>query len=185
MFLQVCNFSNNSHCPLFTFAIFSIFKFFTYILCRLQTNNLMMQMSAMILVNLDHSQNPGKMRHSKAILRTSQDGNDQLKLNIIERSTFILEAKAVGAANKLMTVVSNVIWIGWKSYQKNLMMQMSAMRMMNICTIHRILAKWDIPKLLWVLQKETMIMINLDWEEIFTLMTNAKGAPDIDNGDMK
>ena len=30
------------------------------------------------MVNLDNSQNPGKMRHSKAIMRTSQDGNDQL-----------------------------------------------------------------------------------------------------------
>ena len=61
-------------------------------------------------------------------------------------------------------------------------MQIAAMRMMNICTIHRILAKWDIPKLLWGLQKETMIMINLDWEEIFILMTNVNGYADIDNG---
>ena len=74
-----------------------------------------MQMSAMILiktiVNLDHSQNPGKMRHSKAILRASQDGNDQLCRT--ERSTYnktlILEAKAIGAVDELMTLVSNVI----------------------------------------------------------------------------
>ena len=69
-----------------------------------------MQMSAMILiktiVNLDHSQNPGKMRHFKAILRTSQDGNDQLEPKGVQ---FSLEAEAIGTAGKLMTVVSNVI----------------------------------------------------------------------------
>ena len=72
--------------------------------------NLMMQMLTMILIktmiDLDHSQNPGKMRHSKAILRTSQDGNDQLEPKGVQSS---LEAEAIGTADELMTLVSNVI----------------------------------------------------------------------------
>ena len=64
---------------------------------------------------LDDFQHHGKIWHSKATLKNSQDKENEGLAWKKSNKIFILEAKAMGAVKKFIKKLFNVTWISWKS----------------------------------------------------------------------
>ena len=195
------NFANKSHCPLFTFAIFSFLEFFTYfaeykqtiwwckcwpwswlrrwligtiwrIVAKWDIPKLFWGLHRMAMISWNWKEYTHSGGQSYWRGRQIDDSGFQKKIDDAnvghenheylynteswQNETFQSFFEYFEFFTYILCRVQTRIW--WCKCWP-----WSWLRRWLIWTIHRILAKWDIPKLLWGLQKETMTRFLFLW----------------------